>query len=389
MPLIRRSYLATPGFLALALTCGGDSAGTVLPPGNVEVHLEEVATGLTMPVLVTAAPGDTSRLFVVEKRGTVRVLKHGVLLPTPFIDLSSRVTKGSEQGLLGMAFHPTDNRVVLSFTIAGPDRGGRSRVATFTPGADPDVLDPASEQVVIEVDQPYSNHNGGHVAFGPDGYLYFGLGDGGSGGDPQGHGQDRNDLLGSLLRLDLDHGLPYSVPASNPFVGTAGARGELWNWGLRNPWRFSFDRANGNLYIADVGQNEWEEVDVQPASSAGGENYGWAVMEGDHCYKSGSCARAGLTMPAIEYGHGDGCSITGGYVYRGTAIPELAGTYFYGDYCNGWVRSFTYAGGIATNASSWPTLGTKQQITSFGEDARGEIYVVLASGTIYRIAPGQ
>ena len=389
MPRLLRTVAAAPAFLGLVMTCGGDSAGTTLPPGAVSVRLEEVVTGLAYPVYLTAAPGDTSRLFVVEKGGTVRVLKHGVLLPTPFIDLSSRVTKGSEQGLLGMAFHPSDNRVVLSFTVAGPERGGRSRVATFTAGADPDVLDPASEQLVLEVDQPYSNHNGGHVAFGPDGYLYFGLGDGGSGGDPQGHGQDRSDLLGSLLRLDLDHGLPYTVPASNPFVGQAGVRGELWNWGLRNPWRFSFDRATGNLYIADVGQNEWEEVSVQPAASQGGENYGWAVMEGEHCYGSATCAKGGLVMPVVEYGHGDGCSITGGYVYRGQAIPELAGTYFYGDYCDGWIRSFVYQGGAATGAASWPTLDTGQQITSFGEDARGEIYVVLAGGTIYRIAPGR
>jgi hypothetical protein len=389
MPRLPRAVAAAPAFLALVMTCGGDSAETTLPPGTVSVRLEEVASGLAYPVYLTAAPGDTSRLFIVEKGGTVRVLKHGVLLPTPFINLSGRVTRGSEQGLLGMAFHPTDNRVVLSFTVAGPERGGRSRVATFTTGADPDVLDPASEQLVLEVDQPYSNHNGGYVAFGPDGYLYFGLGDGGSGGDPQGHGQDRSDLLGSLLRLDLDHGLPYTVPASNPFVGQAGMRGELWNWGLRNPWRFSFDRTTGNLYIADVGQNEWEEVHVQPASSRGGENYGWAVMEGEHCYGSGTCDRAGLVMPVIEYGHGDGCSITGGYVYRGQAIPELAGTYFYGDYCNGWIRSFVYQGGAATASSSWPALDTGQQITSFGEDARGEIYVVLAGGTIYRIAPGR
>ena len=386
---LHRTFVAAPAFLGLVLTCGGDSAGTPPPTGSVQVRLEEVATGLAYPVYLTAAPGDTSRLFVVEKGGTVRVLKHGALLPTPFIDLSSRVTKGSEQGLLGMAFHPTDGRVVLSFTVAGPERGGRSRVATFTPGANPDVLDPASEQLVLEVDQPYSNHNGGHVTFGPDGYLYFGLGDGGSGGDPQGHGQDRSDLLGSLLRLDIDHGLPYTVPASNPFVGQAGARGELWNWGLRNPWRFSFDHANGNLYIADVGQNAWEEVSVQPAASPGGENYGWAVMEGEHCYGSAGCNRAGLVMPVIEYGHGDGCSITGGYVYRGQAIPELAGTYFYGDYCEGWIRSFVYQGGAATSAASWPALDTGQQITSFGEDARGEIYVVLAGGTIYRIAPGR
>ena len=388
MPRFARPLMTATAFLGLFLTCGGDSTGNSPPPGAVEVHLEEVVTGLSFPVLVTAQPGDTSRLFVVEKGGTVRILKHGVLLPSPFIDLSGRVTTGSEQGLLGMAFHPTDGRVVLSFTVAGPTGGGRSQLSTFTVGADPDVLDPASEQLVMVVDQPYSNHNGGHVAFGPDGFLYYGLGDGGSGGDPQGHGQDRGDLLGSLLRLDLDHGLPYTVPATNPFVGQAGMRGELWNWGLRNPWRFSFDRANGNLYIADVGQNAWEEVDVQPAASAGGENYGWAIMEGTHCYGSANCSKAGLVLPKLEYGHADGCSITGGYVYRGQAIPELAGTYFYSDYCSGWIRSFGYAGGAATSQTSWPVLDTHGQVTSFGEDARGELYVVLAGGTIYRISPG-
>ncbi len=382
-------HLSTAGLLlGASLTCAGDSTGSHPPPGSVDVHLEQVATGFKMPVLVLSAPGDTGRLFVVEKGGTVRVLKHGVLLPTPFIDLGSRVTGGSEQGLLGMAFHPRDGRVVLSFTIPGPTGGGRSRIATFTTGADPDVLDPASEQAVIEFDQPYSNHNGGHVVFGPDGYLYAGFGDGGSGGDPQGHGQDRNDLLGSLLRLDLDHGLPYTIPATNPFVGQPNMRGELWNWGLRNPWRFSFDRGNGNLYIADVGQNAWEEVDVQPAASAGGENYGWNIMEGDHCYVGSSCNQAGLVLPKTEYGHNDGCSITGGFVYRGQAIPELAGTYFYSDYCSGWIRSFVYAAGHATDPRNWPSLNAHGQVTSFGEDARGELYVVTAGGTIYRIAPG-
>jgi glucose/arabinose dehydrogenase len=388
MPRLFRSLTASTACLGLFLTCAGDTPTSTLPPGTAQVRLEQVASGLNMPVLVTAAPGDTSRIFVVEKRGTVRIIEHGVLLPTPFIDLSGRVTTGSEQGLLGLAFHPTDGRVVLSFTVAGSTGGGTSRIATFTTGADPDVLDPATEQVILEVAQPYGNHNGGNVLFGPDGYLYAGFGDGGSGGDPQGHGQNRDDLLGSLLRLDIDHGLPYTTPATNPFVGQPDMRGELWNWGLRNPWRYSFDRATGDLYIADVGQNAWEEVDVQPAASAGGENYGWAIMEGDHCYKGSTCNRTGLVMPVIEYGHGDGCSVTGGFVYRGSAIPELVGSYFYGDYCNGWIRSFVYRNGSATDARSWPTLDTKQQITSFGEDARGELYVVLASGTIYRIAPG-
>jgi len=386
------SFRPTPifafaGLLGTLFTCGGDST-TVPPPASVDLRLEQVATGLSFPVFVTAAPGDTSRLFIVEKGGTVRILKDGALLPTPFIDLSARVTTGMEQGLLGMAFHPIDGRVVLSFTVSGTTGGGKSRIATFTTGANPDQLDPASEALVLEVDQPYSNHNGGDVAFGPDGYLYIGLGDGGAGGDPQGHGQRRDDLLGSLLRLDIDHGLPYTVPASNPFVGQAGIRPELWNWGMRNPWRFSFDRANGNLYIADVGQNAWEEVDVQPASSSGGENYGWNKLEGTHCYGGGGCSSTGMVPPVIEYNHDDGCSITGGYVYRGTAIPAIAGTYFYSDYCEGWVRSFVYQGGRATDPRSWPDLATGQQVTSFGQDARGELYIAVANGTIYRIAPG-
>lgn len=388
MPHPSRPSAATIACFGLFLMCGGDADRTSVPPGEVEVHLEQVASGLDFPVLVTAAPGDTSRLFVVEKSGAVRILKHGTLLPTPFVDLRSRVTTSNEQGLLGMAFHPTDGRVVLSFTVMGSTGGGTSRIATFTTGSDPDVLDPATEQVVLEVEQPYANHNGGHVAFGPDGYLYVGFGDGGGGGDPKKTGQNRDDLLGSLLRLDIDHGLPYTIPASNPFVGQSTMRGELWNWGLRNPWRYSFDRATGDLYIADVGQNEWEEVDVQPAASRGGENYGWAVMEGDHCFKSFTCNKSGLVMPVLEYGHGDGCSITGGYVYRGSAIPALVGTYFYGDYCSGWVRSIVYRNGVATDAASWPTLETKQMITSFGEDARGELYIVLSNGTVYRIAPG-
>lgn len=385
--MTRRPRAAVPALALIAV--GLVRVAPVAAQGDeVAVHLEEVAKGLNFPVLVTAAPGDSARLFVVEKRGTVRIIRDGAVLPTPFIDLSDRVTAGGEQGLLGMAFHPTDGRVVLSYTMAGPERGGLSRIATFRTGPDPDVLDPASEEVVLEVTQPYPNHNGGHVVFGPDGYLYAGYGDGGSGGDPQGHGQDRGDLLGSLLRLDLGGPPPYGIPPSNPFVGEAGMRGELWNWGLRNPWRFSFDRATGDLYIADVGQNEWEEVDVQTADSPGGENYGWAIMEGDHCYKNPVCNRDGLTVPVAGYGHGDGCSITGGFVYRGDKIPELTGTYFYGDYCEGWIRSFVFKDGGATEAREWPALDTRQQITSFGEDAAGELYVVLAGGTIYRIAPG-
>ena len=210
---------------------------------------------------------------------------------------------------------------------------------------DPDRAD-ASSVIRLTVDQPYDNHNGGHIVFGPDGYLYMGIGDGGSGGDPDGHGQDRNDLLGSILRLDVSGATGYAVPAGNPLVGVAGTRDELWNWGLRNPWRFSFDRSNGDLYIGDVGQGAREEIDVSTAASGGGKgiNYGWSIMEGMQCYDASSCDMTGLTLPVLEYSHSDGCSVTGGHVYRGTAIPDLAGTYFYSDYCGGWVRSFRYVG---------------------------------------------
>jgi glucose/arabinose dehydrogenase len=261
---------------------------------------------------------------------------------------------------------------------------GSSVLARYHVSADPDLADPASGSTILGLTQPYSNHNGGMIAFGPDGYLYFGLGDGGSGGDPQGTGQDRSDLLGSILRLDVSGGGAYAIPADNPYATSTSFRHELWNWGLRNPWRFSFDRQNGDLYIADVGQNAWEEVNVQPAGSGGGENYGWNLMEGDHCYTSG-CSQAGLTLPVLEYGHNQGCSVTGGYVYRGSAIPALVGHYVYADYCGGWVRSFRYQGGQATEQLDQAELRPGGNITSFGEDAGGELYILTQGGGVYRI----
>jgi glucose/arabinose dehydrogenase len=356
-------------------------------PGEAPVELQLVAAGLAFPLYVTSPPQDASRLFIVEKRGTIRIVRNGVLQPGFVLDLRGRVTTGSEQGLLGMAFHPRDGRVVVNYTTAGTTSGGRSRISTFTASANPDVLDPASGRVILEVDQPYSNHNGGHVAFGPDGFLYIGFGDGGSGGDPQGHGQDQTDLLGSILRIDIDHAAPYTIPQSNPLAGDPVKRKELWNWGLRNPWRFSFDRTLGTLYIADVGQSAREEVDVQPANSAGGENYGWAIMEGRMCYRSAGCSTVGLTLPVLEYTHADGCSITGGYVYRGTAIPEIQGLYFYSDYCDGWVRSFEYSAGTARNPRNWPALAPGGRISSFGEDASGELYIVEAEGRVFKLVP--
>ncbi len=380
--------LSLTSLLALTVYFSCSTGGVTGPePGDAPVELQLVAAGLSFPLYVTSPPQDASRLYIVEKRGTIRIVRNGVLQPGFFLDLRGRVTTGSEQGLLGMAFHPRDGRVVVDYTTTGSAPGGRSRISTFTVSANPDALDPASERVILEVDQPYSNHNGGHVAFGPDGYLYIGLGDGGSGGDPHGNGQDQTDLLGSILRIDIDHAPPYTIPPSNPLAGDPAKRKELWNWGLRNPWRFSFDRTLGDLYIADVGQSAREEVDVQPASSGGGENYGWAIMEGRMCYRSAGCSTVGLTLPVLEYTHADGCSITGGYVYRGSAIPDIQGLYFYSDYCEGWVRSFEYSAGSARNSRNWPALAPGGRISSFGEDASGELYIVEAEGRVFKLVP--
>ncbi|MCU0621746.1 MAG: PQQ-dependent sugar dehydrogenase [Gemmatimonadales bacterium] len=355
-------------------------------PAGLDLALEPVVTGLAFPLVLTAPAGD-ARLFIVEKNGRIRIVKNGSLLPTPFLDITSLTSKGGEQGLLGLAFDPqyaSNGRFFVSYT----DGGGGNVLASYqVSSGNPDVANPASAAIRLQVAQPFANHNGGHIAFGPDGFLYLGIGDGGSGGDPQGNGQDPTDLLGSTLRLDVRGATGYEVPSSNPFVGIAGRRAELWDLGLRNPWRFSFDRATGDLYIADVGQNELEEVNVATAASGGGRgrNYGWAITEGGACFGSGGCDRTGLTEPVLDYSHAEGCSVTGGYVYRGSAIAGLAGTYFYSDYCGGWVRSFRAVGGVATEQREWAGLDTGAQVVSFGEDAAGELYVLTSAGSVSRI----
>ena len=365
------------------------ASSTTLPPGPASVGLLEVASGLSTPLYVTAPPGDTTRLFIVEKTGAIRIVKSGMLLPAAFLDIGGLVSGGSEQGLLGLAFDPayaTNGRIVVHYT----DAAGNTRVSTFARSSgDPDLADPASEQLVLAAEQPFPNHNGGQLLFGPDGDLYLGLGDGGSAGDPLGRGQDLTDLLGSILRLDIRTTSPYAIPADNPFADRTDVRPEVWSYGLRNPWRFSFDRVTGDLYVGDVGQSAWEEVDVSPAADGAGKatNFGWNIMEGKHCYAASSCDQSGLTLPVLEYGHGQGCSVTGGYVYRGTAIPAIQGYYFYGDYCGGWVRSFRYQSGEAVDAFQWPTLAPGGSITSFGEDAAGELYVTSADGRVFRIIP--
>ncbi|HXW96983.1 MAG TPA: PQQ-dependent sugar dehydrogenase [Gemmatimonadales bacterium] len=360
----------------------------VTPPPPT-LGLDTVANGLSGAVYLVGAPGDTSRLFVVEQSGVIRIIKSGTLLPTPFLDISSAVLCCGEEGLLGLAFDPNyqvNGRFYISYDSLrpSPDTGAQSVIARFTVSGNPDVAN-TSGQTILTVNQPFSNHKGGMITFGADGYLYIGFGDGGSGGDPFGTGQNRTDLLGSMLRIDVSGSGTYTIPSTNPYATNATFRHELWNYGLRNPWRWSFDRQTHDLYIGDVGQDLYEEIDVQPATSSGGEDYGWNIMEGTHCYNASSCNETGLTLPVLDYDHTNACAVVGGYVYRGSAIPALQGTYLYGDYCGGWVRSFVWSAGIATQQKDQPDLSPGSAITSFGEDTRGEVYIVLASGTILKI----
>jgi glucose/arabinose dehydrogenase len=375
--------------LAAASSCGSEFTNETpeLPEGTVPVALQEVAAGLAFPLYLTA-PANDPRLFVVEKGGAIRVLKNGAVLGAPFLDLTGAVSTGSEQGLLGLAF-PPDYATTGRFAVHYTDMAGDTRVSTFLVSSDPDLADAASESVVVTAVQPFPNHNGGQIHFGPDGHLYIGLGDGGSADDPGGRGQSLDDLLGAILRIDLNGGTPYAVPADNPFVGTAGARPEIWSYGLRNPWRFSFDRLNGDLYVGDVGQNQWEEIDYAPAAAGAGRgvNFGWRTMEGRHCFHGGSCDQTGLALPVLDYDHDSGCSVTGGYVYRGAAIPELQGHYFYADFCQGWVHSLRMDAGAVGAQADWPTLRPGGSIPSFGEDSAGELYVLASDGRVLKMVP--
>jgi glucose/arabinose dehydrogenase len=376
----RRRVVSAVLLTALA---GCSSSSTTDPSADVLLDLQPVISGLAAPVYLTAPAGD-ARLFVVEQPGRIRIVKNGQLLAAPFLDISARVSYGGERGLLSMAFDPqyAANGFFYVYYTSAPT--GDIVVERYGGTAGADVAS-ATPTPVIAIPHPgASNHNGGLVMFGPDGMLYLGTGDGGGAGDPSGNGQNVNVLLGKLLRLDV-RTLPYTVPPGNPFVGQAGKRGEIWAYGLRNPWRFAFDRGSANLYIADVGQSLYEEVNVAPPTSAG-LDYGWNVMEGQHCYPSGdACNTAALVLPLIEYSHASGgCSITGGFVYRGAAIPEVRGQYFYSDYCAGFLASFggTTTRELVTRSWSVPNVGS---VVSFGEDAAGELYVLSANGTVYRI----
>jgi glucose/arabinose dehydrogenase len=350
-----------------------------------DVALQPIASGLDQPVALTHA-GDT-RLFITEQTGTIRIYDALGLRATPFLDIRSIVLSGGERGLLSVAFHPQyrDNGL---FFVYYTNRNGDNNVARYRVSSDADRADSASGTILLTIPHPnFANHNGGQLQFGPDGYLYIGTGDGGSGGDPNNNAQNLNQLLGKILRIDVDHGTPYAVPPSNPFVSRSGARGEIWAYGLRNPWRFTFDRANGDLWIGDVGQDGFEEVDLQPATSIGGENYGWRRMEGLHCFNpSSNCVDPTFIMPILEYSHAGGaCSISGGYRYRGTQIPSLKGAYLYGDYCTGTIWSAAQTGAVWVPKTLFTTT---IRVSSFGEDVSGELYVMdVAKGIVYRIAP--
>jgi Glucose/sorbosone dehydrogenases len=370
--------------LVLTAACSSDSTGPDPLPSDFTLKLQEVASGLTNPVYVTSPPGD-SRLFIVEQPGRIRILDNGQLLATPFLDIASRVSSGGERGMLSVAFHPqyaTNGFFYVYFT----GTGGEIRIERFT-RTNASQANAASAKVILTVAHPRSNHNGGLATFGPDGMLYLGLGDGGGGGDPDLNGQNQTTLLGKLLRIDVNSGDPYAIPAGNPFVGQSNARQEIWAMGLRNPWRYAFDQATGRLYLADVGQDAIEEVNVVTATRAG-VNYGWNVLEGSSCYNAAACSKSGFEIPVLEYNHSNNqCSVTGGFVYRGSAMPEITGVYFYADYCAGWVKSFTYSNGAATDQRDW-NLGNVGSVTSFGVDAAGELYLTSSNGRVYKFVKG-
>jgi len=371
----------------------------VVASGNPATPLkaELVVSGLSFPVFVTAPPLDYDRLFIVEQMsGQIKIFKNGALLASPFLDIGSKITAGGERGLLGLAFHPQYPDSGYFYVDYTRSSDGATVVARYNVSGNPDSADVGSEVVLLTISQPYVNHNGGMLTFGPtDGYLYIGMGDGGSGGDPNNNGQSDTTLLGKILRIDVDNGLPYSIPPSNPYAGSPTVKEEIWARGVRNPWRYSFDRQTGDMYIADVGQSVNEEIDFQEYNDPGGENYGWRCYEGDDPYNTSGCGpTTDYTFPIYQYGHTLGrCAITGGYVYRGCAISDLNGTYFFGDYCTGEIWSLEYNGSVVSNfqdrtAELAPTGTSIDQVSSFGEDAFGEIYIVdYSDGEIYKIVP--
>jgi glucose/arabinose dehydrogenase len=378
--------LPTDTPLPLPMPAEADPPAQLPPLDSLGLKLLPIASGLNKPVFLISASDDTERLFIVEQAGRILILKDGAVQPQPFLDIVSIVgSDANEQGLLSLAFHP-DYANNGFFFVNYTDRQGDTVIARYGVSDESDIANPDSAKILLTIDQPYANHNGGQVVFGPDGYLYIGMGDGGAAGDPQNRAQNLETLLGKILRIDVDNGEPYGVPETNPFVGNEPARPEIWSYGWRNPWRFSFDRATNDMYIADVGQNQYEELHVEWANTPGGQNYGWRLMEGAHCFRPDTCdpVDLGLELPVAEYDHSLGCSITGGYVYRGLQFPALTGTYFYGDYCSGIIWGLRYeADGSWSQAE---LLRSSARISSFGQDKDGEVYLLDHQGQIFQLA---
>ena len=378
-----------PFCLVLMAACSGwiDSHPPPPPPaGTPSLHLID---NFSSPVYLASPPADSQRLFVVERGGAIRVLHNDTVRTRPFLNLTGRVSTDGERGLLSVAFHP-DYASNGQFYVYYTNLAGDIRIVRYTVSSDRDSADEATADTVLRLAHPgHNNHNGGQLQFGPDGMLWVGTGDGGGGGDPTGNAQNKHTLLGKLLRLDVNGATAYAIPADNPFNSDTSFAPEVWSYGLRNPWRFSFDRQTGDLYIGDVGQDTWEEVDIAPVSAQRGQaaNFGWNIMEGKHCYPSAPCDSTHSVLPVLEYPHTfGGCAITGGYVYRGAVFSGLLGHYFYADFCTGDVHSFAYPGGAGV--VNWsPLLSPGPNISSFGQDVRGELYVLQLSGGVYRIVP--
>jgi len=384
-PLLAAPLLIAGSFAAIAISRSGDDERGARAAAAPVVTLTPVASGLGAITAITNA-GD-ERLFVTVQTGEIRIVSGGGVLPTPFLDITSLVLCCGERGLLSTAFHPNYRENGLFFVYYTDDAGDLEIVRYRRSASDPNRADPSTRAVLLTIPHPVNaNHNGGQLQFGPDGYLYIGTGDGGSANDPPCNAQRDDVLLGKLLRIDVDQNVSsppfYGIPASNPFAEPGGARDEIWAKGLRNPWRFSFDRLTGDLWIGDVGQDQREEIDFQPRASQGGENYGWKLMEGTRCGDGGDsgcpvgvppCNSPAFIRPVYEYTHAEGCSVSGGYVYRGTLVPVLAGHYLYGDYCSG--RLWADGEALAPVA---PGLST------FGEDAAGELYLGTQDGRVQR-----
>ena len=418
MKTIKKRMFFVLMVLMIAILSVQQGNTTALPVANwPALSLTKVAGGFEAPVHIASAMDGSGRFFVVEQAGQIKIAGLNGNPNKLFLDFTDHVRSpfsggGGEEGLLSVAFPPGFGAGVDSFYVYYTRPDGNNQISRFHLGQSPDVADPDSEETILVFQHPgHENHNGGQLVFGPDGYLYIGTGDGGGGGDPEGNAQDPGSLLGKLLRIEVSSpfGMPsgdylaylplnlgsglggtnpaYTIPPSNPFIGQDGYREEVWALGLRNPWRFAFDRLTSDLYIADVGQNSLEEVDYQPATSGGGENYGWNILEGYACYGASTCDDSAMTPPVAVYSHSLGCSITGGFVYRGQDYPQMEGIYFYGDYCSGRIW------GLQMDGNAWASqelLDTTYNITTFGEDQAGELYLAdAAGGDIFRLSANE